>query len=436
MSGTSFAVEEATIGGIHAAMLAGELRCSALVEAYLQRIDAFDRDGPKLNAIVSLCDQAGGRPDSMRPATGLVGPAPRHPCWSAAPWEVIDRDTDPDRRAWHRGTCGTRAGVRALGRPRRARGGLAAAAAFGERERPIQPAGPSGRWPPQVKHRAAAAMARAKTAVAAATGSGAASRLNVLPVALLLGLTIQLVSGEFAVAACMAEEAGAVAQATGNPAGPYGPLLLAAWTGQQAKADELIAAATPQMVARGEGQWLTAAAWATAVASNGLGRYDEALAAAEQASEHLAELGLATWSLAELIEAAARTGRVDRAADALRRLSQITSVSGSDWALGIEARSRALLSDGEVAESLYREAIERLGRTRVRVELARAYLLYGEWLRRENRRAEAREPLRTAREMLTAMGIEGFAERARRELLATGENVRRRGFEAADELTA
>ena len=110
------------------------------------------------------------------------------------------------------------------------------------------------------------------------------------------------------------------------------------------------------MVARGEGQWLTAAAWATAVASNGLGRYDEALAAAEQASEHLAELGLATWSLAELIEAAARTGRVDRAADALRRLSQITSVSGSDWALGIEARSRALLSDGEAADHLYREA--------------------------------------------------------------------------------
>ena len=159
---------------------------------------------------------------------------------------------------------------------------------------------------------------------------------------------------------------------------------------------------------------------------NGLGRYDEALAAAEQGSEYPDELGLATWSMVELIEAAARTGQPERATGALRRLVESTSAAGTDWALGIEARSRALLGGGELADRLYREAIQRLGRTRIRAELARAHLLYGEWLRRQNRRLDAREQLRAAYEMLTAMGIEGFAERARRELLATGETVRKR----------
>jgi DNA-binding CsgD family transcriptional regulator len=260
--------------------------------------------------------------------------------------------------------------------------------------------------------------------------------LRLLPVALPLAVAIQLVTGEFAAAASLAEEATAAARATGSPGGPYGPLLLAAWTGEQAEACELIEAATPRMVACGEGQWLTAAAWATAVASNGRGRYDEALAAAEQGSEPPAELGLATWSLAELIEAAARTGSPGRASAALRRLAETTRASGTDWALGIEARSRALLSDGERAERLYREAIDRLGRTRVRVELARAHLLYGEWLRRGNRRVDARGQLKAAHGMLTAMGIEGFAGRARRELLATGETVRGRAVEAIDQLTA
>jgi DNA-binding CsgD family transcriptional regulator len=139
--------------------------------------------------------------------------------------------------------------------------------------------------------------------------------------------------------------------------------------------------------------------------------------------------------MAELIEAAARTGRPERAADAIRRLSELTTIAGGDWALGIRARSRALLSDGESAEYLYREAIDRLSRTRVRVELARAHLVYGEWLRRQNRRVDARDQLRTAYEMLTAMGIDGFAERARRELLATGETVRKRTDESARQLT-
>ena len=262
-----------------------------------------------------------------------------------------------------------------------------------------------------------------------------AGALAVLPVALLLGMTIQLLAGEFAMADSMALEAEAVARATSNPVGPYGPLLLAAWRGRETEARQLIAATTAEMVARGEGQWLTAAYWATAMLNNGLGHYDEALAAAEKGGEYPGELGLASWSMAELIEAAARTGQPERAASALRRLSKRTNAAGTDWALGVQARSRALLSEGESAERLYREAIERLARTRVRAELARAHLLYGEWLRRENRRMDAREELRDAYEMLIAMGIEGFAERARRELLATGETMRKRTNGAAVELT-
>jgi DNA-binding CsgD family transcriptional regulator len=142
------------------------------------------------------------------------------------------------------------------------------------------------------------------------------------------------------------------------------------------------------------------------------------------------------WAAVELIEAASRTGRAADAADALERLSQTTRASGSDWALGIEARSRALLSDGETAEGLYRDALDRLGRTRVRTELARTHLLYGEWLRRERRRLDAREQLRTAHDLLSEMGMEAFAERARRELLATGETARKRAVETRSQLTA
>jgi DNA-binding CsgD family transcriptional regulator len=213
-------------------------------------------------------------------------------------------------------------------------------------------------------------------------------------------------------------------------------MVLSAWRGQETEAVQLTATAMREIVARGEGQWLTAAHWVTAVLGNGLGRYDEALAAAEQGSRRYPdEPGLAAASMAELIEAAARTGRPERAADAIRRLSELTTIAGGDWALGIRARSRALLSDGEPAECLYREAIDRLGRTRIRVELARAHLVFGEWLRRQNRRLDARDQLRTAYEMLTAMGIDGFAERARRELQATGETVRKRTDETASQLT-
>ena len=170
---------------------------------------------------------------------------------------------------------------------------------------------------------------------------------------------------------------------------------LAAAKGREAEAVPLIEAATREIMRRSEGQGLTSIHLSTALLYNGLGRYEEALAAAQQAVEDSLAVRLATWGLVELIEAAVRSGKAELAVDALGRLSEMTAASGTDWALGVEARSRALLSDGEAAEPLYRQAIERLERTRVRVELARAHLLYGEWLRRERRRVEAREQLRT-----------------------------------------
>jgi DNA-binding CsgD family transcriptional regulator len=169
---------------------------------------------------------------------------------------------------------------------------------------------------------------------------------------------------------------------------------------------------------------------------NGLGRYDQALAAAAQPSADPMRIVTPNLALVELIEAAARAGSPEQATTAMRRLAESTSVSGTDAALGFEARSRALLSEGEDADRLYREAIELLSRTRLRTELARARLLYGEWLRRENRRIDAREQLRASHQMLTAMGMDGFAERARRELLATGETVRKRTVETLTDLTA
>jgi DNA-binding CsgD family transcriptional regulator/tetratricopeptide (TPR) repeat protein len=263
-----------------------------------------------------------------------------------------------------------------------------------------------------------------------------AGALTVLPAALLMGVPVRLLAGELAMATALAEEAEAVGRVTANPVGPYGHMVLTAWRGREAEAVQVTATAMREMAARGEGQWLTAAHWVTAVLGNGLGRYDEALAAAERgSSEYPHERGLAALSMAELIEAAARTGQPGRAADAMRHLSEAAAAAGSDWALGTLARARALLSDGEPAERWYREAIDRLGRTRVRVELARAHLVYGEWLRRQNRRVDARDQLRTAYDMLTAMGIGGFAERARRELQATGETVRKRTSETASQLT-
>jgi DNA-binding CsgD family transcriptional regulator len=177
---------------------------------------------------------------------------------------------------------------------------------------------------------------------------------------------------------------------------------------------------------RREGNHLSVAMWASAVLNNGLGRYQDALAAAQRASESPLEVIYPRWVLAELIEAAVRSGTTAAATDAYRRLAEMAAATASDWALGVEARSRALLADDGEAEEFYEESIEHLGRTRMRAELARARLLYGEWLRRQRRPGDAREQLRTALGMLEAMGMEGFAERARRELRATGETRTRK----------
>jgi ATP/maltotriose-dependent transcriptional regulator MalT len=211
--------------------------------------------------------------------------------------------------------------------------------------------------------------------------------------------------------------------------------MLASLQGNQAEAAPLIQSAIEDATAGGEGMAVTYAHWVAAVLCNGLGRHQEALAAARQASDHV-QLYVTSWELPELIEAAARTGNTRIASDAMDLLAEWTRAGGTEDGLGMEARSRALLSEGEAAEGHYREAIARLGRTRLRPQLARAHLLYGEWLRRERRRGEAREQLRTACQMLDAMGMEAFAERARRELLATGETVAKRTVPAARTRTA
>ena len=261
-----------------------------------------------------------------------------------------------------------------------------------------------------------------------------AGALSELPLAIRWRILLHAHAGELAEGAALIAEAQAVADATGSQLGPHGDLGVAAFRGREAEATELIQATMDGVTSRGEGRGVTSQ-YAAALLYNGLGQYDKALAAAELACEY-DDVGVLGWSLAELVEAAVRSGQPARAADALQRLSETTRASGTDWALGTEARSRALLSEGETAENCYREAIERLGRTRMRPAAARAHLLYGEWLRRENRRRDARAELRTAHDLFTTMGIEAFAERARRELLATGDTVRKRTVETASELTA
>jgi len=257
-----------------------------------------------------------------------------------------------------------------------------------------------------------------------------AGALDQLPI-LLNRMGVEAVwNGDFAAATSLIAEADAVCEATGAPLAPVTAMMLAAFRGREAGAAPLTQSTIAQATAGGQGLSVTVAHWVTAVLYNGLGRYEEALAAARHASEHK-HVYVSVWALPELIEAAARTGNPRAADDALDLLAETTRASGTDLGRGIESRSRALLSEGGVAEGHYREAIGRLGHTRRRPELARAHLLYGEWLRRERRRGEAREQLRAAYQMLDAMGMEGFAERASRELLATGETVAKRTAEPA-----
>ena len=241
-------------------------------------------------------------------------------------------------------------------------------------------------------------------------------------------------SGDFPGAASLIVEADAAAEATGSRIAPYAAMLLISLRGIQDEAAPMIEATCAEAPAGGQGAAGTYAHWVAAILANGLGRYAEAFAAARQASEDRHPY-ISTWVLPELIEAAARSGNADMAGDALGRLTEAARAGGTDSGLGIEARSRALLSEGEAAVGLYREAIDRLGRSRLRPDLARAHLLYGEWLRRQNLRAAAREQLRAAHQMLDAIGMEAFAERARRELLATGETVRKRTVDSSGTLT-
>jgi DNA-binding CsgD family transcriptional regulator len=260
--------------------------------------------------------------------------------------------------------------------------------------------------------------------------------LDQLPILLGALGTAVVWSGDFTEAAALAAESDAVCAATGTRAAPFSAMILAAWRGHQAEAAPLVEATVADATAAGQGIAAAYARWVAAILGNGLGRYAEALPAARQAAEDTSTIFISMWALPELIEAAVRTAEIAAARAALTRLTEFTQAGKTDFGLGIEARSRAQVSHGKAAEAGYLEAITRLGRTRLRTELGRAHLLYGEWLRRENRRTDAREQLRTAHELLAAIGAAAFADRAQRELAATGETVRKRSAASASELTA
>jgi DNA-binding CsgD family transcriptional regulator/tetratricopeptide (TPR) repeat protein len=259
--------------------------------------------------------------------------------------------------------------------------------------------------------------------------------LDQLPFLLVVLAVADVARGDFAAAASLIAETDAVCEATGSHIAPYGAMVLAASVGRQAEAAPLIRAVLEQAPAQGEGAAVTWAHWAAAVLYNGLGQYADALAAAQQAGGHRL-VHISMWALPELVEAAVRTGNTGLAGEALDQLSGWTQAGRTDWGLGVEARCRALLSDGEAADRLYREAVVRLGRTGMRPDLARARLLYGEWLRRQRRRTDAREQLRAACQMLEAIGMDAFAGRARRELRAAGVIARGRAVSVQAELTA
>jgi DNA-binding CsgD family transcriptional regulator/tetratricopeptide (TPR) repeat protein len=262
-----------------------------------------------------------------------------------------------------------------------------------------------------------------------------AGALAVLPLALNVLALVRCFEGALAAAAALIDEADEISDATGAAPLVFGRILLAGCRGDKARAMQVFEAAEAAAIERSEGVVLTFSEHARAVLHNGLGEYEAALAQAQSASDR-DELLLSVWSLPELAEAAARCGRTELAQATAARLAERTQAARTELALGIEARVRALVAGAPQAEELYREAVERLGRCRFALDLARAHLVFGEWLRREHRRVDAREQLRTAHDMFATMGAEAFAERARRELLATGETVRARTPDTRDQLTA
>jgi DNA-binding CsgD family transcriptional regulator len=261
-----------------------------------------------------------------------------------------------------------------------------------------------------------------------------AGALAVLPSALTRLAILMVQAGELASAAALLDEADAVARVVRDARVGHGALVLAAWR-DEARTHELVAAVMHEAAARGDSTAATAADYAIAVLENGTGRRSAALAAARRAVEH-DRPGLSAWVLPELVEAAVRSGKPQLARAALEQLCEATRASGTDLALGIEARSRALLSDGDAADRLYRQSISRLGRCRAGAQLARAHLLYGEWLGRNGRRSDARAQLRTARDLFATMGAEVFMRWAAYELQAAGENPRARAVVRDSELTA
>ncbi|MFI6579637.1 LuxR C-terminal-related transcriptional regulator [Embleya sp. NPDC050493] len=266
--------------------------------------------------------------------------------------------------------------------------------------------------------------------------------LSVLPSALLQLVSNRVLAGDLDHADLLIAEAQTIGEATNSPyLIHYVSLVTEPWKGRENATLQAIDAMTLDATAHQgrqgqQGKTLSSTQWAKAVLYNGLGRYEEAFAAAEEAAANLQELGLAIRSKIELVEAATRSGRPDQATEAARQIDEMARASGTDWALGTSAMVRAQVSEGPAAEALYREAIERFGRTDVRITYARSHLLYGEWLRRENRRVDAREQLNIAYKVLSRIGIDGFAERARHELRATGASVRKRGEESHTALTA
>lgn len=265
----------------------------------------------------------------------------------------------------------------------------------------------------------------------------AAGALSELPIALNSRAFMLIFAGDLSGAAALMQEVQPAIEATGGSLAPYSVLGLHAFAGEATEAAALADAITTDANRRGEGVGLTIVEWAMAVMYNGVGDHRKAMTSAQRGAQHFGAMIVPPWGAVELIEAATRTGERDAAVDAFARLVEITSASGTDWAKGVEARCRALLSDNDEAEPFYRESIERLARTRLRADHARSHLLYGEWLRRQRRRVDARAQLRTAHDMLATMGMEAFADRARRELLATGETVRKRTAPTSDrQLTA
>jgi DNA-binding CsgD family transcriptional regulator len=261
-----------------------------------------------------------------------------------------------------------------------------------------------------------------------------AGALSEVALALSSQTPVLVFCGELAAAASAVAETESVEQATGIASAPYGALIVAAWQGRSEQSDRLIADTRRAATSRGEGIGVAICEYTRAVLANSSGRYGQAIAAARDASGYQ-EVVVENWALPELIEAASRAGEPELTRTTLGRLAEKTQACQTDWALGVEARSRALVNDGSRAETLYRSSIDCLSRTRMRGDLARAHLLFGEWLRRTGRRVDARQQLEAAHEMFTTMDMALFAERARHELSATGATVRKRGVEDSTQLT-